>query len=90
MSTIPDDRLALIFTCCHPALSVDAQVALTLRLLGGLPTPEIARAFFTRSRRWRSGSCAPSARSAPPASPSVPPDDALPDRLEAGPARCCT
>ncbi|HXD31958.1 MAG TPA: RNA polymerase sigma factor [Pyrinomonadaceae bacterium] len=42
----PDDRLRLIFTCCHPALSADAQVALTLRTLGGLSTPEIARAFL--------------------------------------------
>ena len=42
MSSIPDERLALIFTCCHPALAVEAQVALTLRLLGGLTTPEIA------------------------------------------------
>jgi RNA polymerase sigma-70 factor, ECF subfamily len=41
-----DERLRLIFTCCHPALSADAQVALTLRLLGGLSTPEIARAFL--------------------------------------------
>ncbi len=41
-----DDRLRLIFTCCHPALSTPAQVALTLRLLGGLSTPEIARAFL--------------------------------------------
>jgi RNA polymerase sigma-70 factor, ECF subfamily len=44
--TVPDDRLRLIFTCCHPALNQPAQVALTLRLLGGLGTPEIARAFF--------------------------------------------
>jgi RNA polymerase sigma-70 factor (ECF subfamily) len=42
----PDDRLRLIFTCCHPALNQDAQVALTLRTLGGLSTPEIARAFL--------------------------------------------
>src|SRR4029077_20862480 len=41
-----DDRLRLIFTCCHPALATNAQVALTLRLLGGLQTPEIARAFL--------------------------------------------
>ena len=41
---IPDDRLRLIFTCCHPALALDAQVALTLRTLGGLETDEIARA----------------------------------------------
>jgi RNA polymerase sigma-70 factor, ECF subfamily len=43
---VPDDRLRLIFTCCHPALNQHAQVALTLRLLGGLQTQEIARAFF--------------------------------------------
>jgi RNA polymerase sigma-70 factor, ECF subfamily len=43
---VHDDRLRLIFTCCHPALSSEAQVALTLRLLGGLATPEIARAFL--------------------------------------------
>src|SRR5437773_2146112 len=45
-SEIPDDRLRLIFTCCHPALALDAQVALTLRTLGGLETDEIARAFL--------------------------------------------
>ncbi len=43
---VPDDRLRLIFTCCHPALAPDVQVALTLRLLGGLSTVEIARAFL--------------------------------------------
>lgn len=43
---IPDDRLRLIFTCCHPAISLEAQVALTLRTLGGLQTDEIARAFL--------------------------------------------
>ena len=43
---IPDERLELIFTCCHPALSLEAQVALTLRTLGGLTTEEIARAFL--------------------------------------------
>jgi len=42
----PDDRLRLIFTCCHPAISQEAQVALTLRTLGGLSTPEIAKAFL--------------------------------------------
>jgi len=48
-SEIPDDRLRLIFTCCHPALALDAQVALTLRTLGGLETDEIAtRAFRIR------------------------------------------
>ncbi len=44
--TVEDERLRLIFTCCHPALASTAQVALTLRLLGGLTTPEIARAFL--------------------------------------------
>src|ERR1700712_2991859 len=44
--TVPDDRLRLIFTCCHPALSAEAQVALTLRLLGGLSTTEVARSFL--------------------------------------------
>ena len=46
MSSVDDDRLRLIFTCCHPALAASAQVALTLKLLGGLTTPEIARAFL--------------------------------------------
>jgi RNA polymerase sigma-70 factor (ECF subfamily) len=45
-TAIPDDRLRLIFTCCHPALAMEAQVALTLRTLGGLTTVEIARAFL--------------------------------------------
>src|SRR5207244_429979 len=43
---VPDDRLRLIFTCCHPALAPEAQIALTLRTLGGLTTEEIARAFL--------------------------------------------
>ncbi len=47
VDVVPDDQLRLMFLCCHPALAVDAQVALTLRLLGGLETPEIARAFVT-------------------------------------------
>lgn len=46
-ASVPDDRLSLIFTCCHPALALDAQIALTLRTLGGLTTEEIARAFLT-------------------------------------------
>jgi RNA polymerase sigma-70 factor, ECF subfamily len=45
-TAIPDERLELLFTCCHPALALDAQVALTLRTLGGLSTEEIARAFL--------------------------------------------
>jgi len=47
LSEIPDDRLRLMFTCCHPALAPEAQIALTLRMLGGLETDEIARAFLT-------------------------------------------
>src|SRR5439155_15247530 len=43
---VPDERLRLFFTCCHPALPLDAQVALTLRCLAGLSTPEVARAFL--------------------------------------------
>jgi RNA polymerase sigma-70 factor (ECF subfamily) len=46
IDVVPDDQLRLMFLCCHPALAADAQVALTLRLLGGLDTPEIARAFL--------------------------------------------
>lgn len=46
LDVVPDDQLRLFFLCCHPALAPDAQVALTLRLLGGLQTPEIARAFL--------------------------------------------
>ena len=46
MSPIPDDQLRLIFTCCHPALAPESSIALTLRTLGGLSTPEIARAFL--------------------------------------------
>jgi RNA polymerase sigma-70 factor, ECF subfamily len=46
LSSLPDDRLRLIFTCCHPALNQEAQIALTLRTLGGLSTGEIARAFL--------------------------------------------
>jgi RNA polymerase sigma-70 factor (ECF subfamily) len=46
VDVVPDDQLRLMFLCCHPSLAADAQVALTLRLLGGLDTPEIARAFL--------------------------------------------
>jgi RNA polymerase sigma-70 factor (ECF subfamily) len=50
VSPIPDERLRLIFTCCHPALAPEARVALTLRLLGGLTTGEVARAFLVSER----------------------------------------
>src|SRR4051812_21053327 len=46
LSAIDDDRLRLLFTCCHPALAMQARLALTLRMLGGLTVPEIARAFL--------------------------------------------
>ena len=82
LSSVPDERLRLIFTCCHPALGRDAQVALTLRLLGGLTTAEIARAFLVDEAAMAKRLTRSKAKIKAAHIPyRVPPDHELPSRL---------